>query len=121
MKNYFLILFLCCAFSNVKAIESKIIHNIGSEIITNIDIKREFKYLIALNNSLKELDKKRMLSGKMKIIPAGIILRNKSRSQTLGLGLLSSVMYIDSHCHLDCLETSAYPGGLDDILEKAKP
>ena len=62
MKNYFLILFLCCSFSSVKAIESKIIHNIGSEIITNIDIKREFKYLIALNNSLKELDKKRILN-----------------------------------------------------------
>ena len=62
MKNYFLILFLCCSFSSVKAIESKIIHNIGNEIITNIDIKREFKYLIALNNSLKELDKKRILN-----------------------------------------------------------
>ena len=59
MKNYLLIIFLCCAFSDVKAIESKIIHNIGGEIITNIDIKREFKYLIALNNSLKELDKKK--------------------------------------------------------------
>jgi len=62
MKNYLLILFLCCAFSNVKAIESKIIHNIGNEIITNIDIKREFKYLIALNNSLKELDKEKILN-----------------------------------------------------------
>ena len=62
MKNYFLILFLFCAFSDVNAIESKIIHNIGNEIITNIDIKREFKYLIALNNSLKELDKKKILN-----------------------------------------------------------
>jgi len=62
MKNYFLILFLCCTFGGVHAIESKIIHNIGNEIITNIDIKREFKYLIALNNSLKELDKKRILN-----------------------------------------------------------
>ncbi len=62
MKNYLLILFLCCAFSNVKAIESKIIHNIGNEIITNIDIKREFKYLIALNNSLKKLDKEKILN-----------------------------------------------------------
>jgi peptidyl-prolyl cis-trans isomerase SurA len=61
MKNYFLILFLCCAFSSVNAIESKIIHSIGDEIITNIDIKKEFKYLIALNNSLKELDKKKIL------------------------------------------------------------
>ena len=62
MKNYLLILFLCCTFSNVKAIESKIIYNIGNEIITNIDIKREFKYLIALNNSLKELDKEKILN-----------------------------------------------------------
>ena len=62
MKNYLLIIFLCCAFSDVKAIESKIIHNIGGEIITNVDIKREFKYLIALNNSLKELDRKKILN-----------------------------------------------------------
>jgi peptidyl-prolyl cis-trans isomerase SurA len=61
MKNFLLILFLCCTFSAVKAIESKIIHNIGNEIITNIDIKREFKYLIALNNSLKELSKEKIL------------------------------------------------------------
>jgi peptidyl-prolyl cis-trans isomerase SurA len=62
VKKYLLILFLCCTFSVVKAIESKIIHNIGNEIITNIDIKREFRYLIALNNSLKELDKEKILN-----------------------------------------------------------
>ena len=62
MRNYLLILFICCTFSGVKAIESKIIHNIGNEIITNIDIKREFKYLVALNNSLKELSKEKILN-----------------------------------------------------------
>ena len=62
MKKYLLILLLFFAFSGVKAIESKIIHNIGNEIITNIDIKKEFKYLIALNNSLKELDKEKILN-----------------------------------------------------------
>ena len=62
MKKFLLILFLCCNFGVVKAIESKIIHNIGNEIITNIDIKREFKYLIALNNSLKELSKEKILN-----------------------------------------------------------
>ena len=62
MKNFLLILFLCFTFSAVKAIESKIIHNIGNEIITNIDIKREFKYLVALNNSLKELSKEKILN-----------------------------------------------------------
>ena len=62
MKNYLLILYLCFAFNSVKAIESKIIHSIGNEIITNIDIKREFKYLVALNNSLKELSKEKILN-----------------------------------------------------------
>ena len=62
MRNYLLILFICCFFSSVKAIETKIIYNIENEIITNIDIKREFKYLIALNNSLKELDKEKILA-----------------------------------------------------------
>jgi len=62
MRNYLLILFLCCFFCSVKAIETKIIHNIGNEIITNIDIKREFKYLVALNKSLKELSKEKILN-----------------------------------------------------------
>ena len=48
--------------SNAKSIETKIIHNIENEVITNIDIKNEFKYLLALNNSLKELDKEKILN-----------------------------------------------------------
>ena len=51
---------MICA--QVQSIETKIIHNIQNEIITNIDIKNEFKYLLALNNSLKELDKEKILS-----------------------------------------------------------
>jgi len=62
MKNYFFILFIFISMSNAKSIETKIIHNIENEVITNIDIKNEFKYLIALNNSLKELDKEKILN-----------------------------------------------------------
>ena len=62
MKNYLFIFFLCLILNNAKSIESKIIHNIGNEIITNTDIKNEFKYLVALNNSLKELGKEKILS-----------------------------------------------------------
>ena len=45
-----------------QSIETKIIHNIQDEIITNVDIKNEFKYLVALNNSLKELDEEKILN-----------------------------------------------------------
>ena len=62
MKNYLFIFFLFLSLSEVNSIESKIIHNIENEIITNIDIKNEFKYLIALNSSLKELDHEKILS-----------------------------------------------------------
>tara|TARA_B100000768_G_scaffold155863_1_gene153145 strand:+ start:199 stop:1080 length:882 start_codon:yes stop_codon:yes gene_type:complete len=49
-------------FNQVQSIETRIIHNIQNEIITNIDIKNEFKYLIALNNSLQKLDKEKIYS-----------------------------------------------------------
>tara|TARA_B110000483_G_scaffold223691_1_gene281783 strand:- start:84 stop:1001 length:918 start_codon:yes stop_codon:yes gene_type:complete len=62
MKNYFFILFMCLILDYAEAIETKIIHNIQNEIITNIDIKNEFKYLLALNNSLEELNKEKILN-----------------------------------------------------------
>ena len=61
MKIKFLILLFFLTFNQVLSIETKIIHTIQNEIITNIDIKNEFKYLVALNNSLKELDKEKIL------------------------------------------------------------
>jgi peptidyl-prolyl cis-trans isomerase SurA len=62
MKKYLFIILLSFLINNAKSIEVNIIHNIENEVITNIDIKNEFKYLIALNNSLKELDKEKILN-----------------------------------------------------------
>ena len=62
MKKKFLILLFFLTLNQAQSIETRIIHNIQNEIITNIDIKNEFKYLIALNNSLKKLDKEKILS-----------------------------------------------------------
>jgi peptidyl-prolyl cis-trans isomerase SurA len=62
MKKKILILLFFLTLNQAQSIETKIIHNIQNEIITNIDIKNEFKYLIALNNSLKSLDKEKILS-----------------------------------------------------------
>ena len=79
MKNYLFILFFCLILNNAKSIETKIIYNIENEIITNIDIKIEFKYLLALNNSLKELDKERILS----ISKESIIRKKKKKIEIL--------------------------------------
>ena len=62
MKNYLLIFFLCLIFNKALSIEIKIIHQIQNEIITNIDIKNEFKYLLSLNNSLKNIEKEEILA-----------------------------------------------------------
>ena len=62
MKNYLLIFLFCLFFIKAHSIETKIIYNIQNEIITNIDIKNEFKYLLALNSSLKELDEGKILN-----------------------------------------------------------
>ena len=63
MKILITIIFVSSLFLNgTKAIESKIVHNIENEIITNIDIKNEFKYLLALNDNLRELDKDTVLN-----------------------------------------------------------
>ena len=62
MKIKIIILLFFLTLNQAQSLETNIIHNIQNEIITNIDIKNEFKYLIALNNSLKELDKEKILS-----------------------------------------------------------
>ena len=62
MKKKILTLIFFLTLNQALSIETKIIHTIQNEIITNIDIKNEFKYLVALNNSLKELDKEKILN-----------------------------------------------------------
>ena len=62
MKIFLLIIATCLIFNKSNSIETKIIHKIQNEIITNVDIKNEFKYLVALNNTLKELNKDKILN-----------------------------------------------------------
>ena len=61
MRKKLLIFLFVLICVQAQSIETKIIHIIQNEIITNIDIKNEFRYLVALNNSLKELGKEKIL------------------------------------------------------------
>ena len=45
----------------MKAIESYIVLKVDNEIITNIDLETEYKYLMVLNNELENTDKNTML------------------------------------------------------------
>ena len=56
------LIFFFIVFINLYANEVKIVAKIENDIITNIDIENEYKYLITLNKSLEDIDKKQLLS-----------------------------------------------------------
>ena len=65
MKKKFLLCLIFIFFSfviNSNGIENKILLKIENQIITSIDIKNEYKYLVALNPSLKNSKKKMLLN-----------------------------------------------------------
>ena len=59
-KLFFVIFFLTLFISNVSSNEVRIEFKVDNEIITNIDINKEYRYLIALNNNLQTLEKNKI-------------------------------------------------------------
>ena len=65
MKKLFIFFVFFFLFDNsnyLKSKEIKILTKIGDQIITNIDIENEYKYLISLNNDYKKLEKEKILN-----------------------------------------------------------
>ena len=62
MKKIFYLILFIFNITNASSIESKIIYVIENEIITNVDIKNEFKYISALNSQLKNLPKEKIFN-----------------------------------------------------------
>ena len=63
MQRFFIIYFFIFSFFyffNLKATEIKIIKKIGNDIITNIDIENEYKYLTTLNQNYKTIEKEKI-------------------------------------------------------------
>ena len=58
---FILLIFVSSLNVGVKA-NIKILYKINNEIITNIDIENEIKYLIALNNQLEKLEGKKIIT-----------------------------------------------------------
>ena len=59
--KFFLIIFILLYHTNSFSIENKIEFKIENEIITSIDIIKEFQILTSLNPNLLELDKKKII------------------------------------------------------------
>ena len=60
MKYFFFIILICNIFFGkaIYSAESYVVLKVNNNIITNIDIDNEFRYLMALNKDLKNIDKK---------------------------------------------------------------
>ena len=61
MKLIKYIFFILILFTPVKSIESYISFKVNNEIVTNIDLDTEYRYLVALNNELQNTDKNTLL------------------------------------------------------------
>ena len=57
----FLFLFLIISFKSSTAENFYIVYKVNNEIITNSDIEKEYRYLVSLNNQLKNLEKQKII------------------------------------------------------------
>jgi len=57
----FLFLLLIISFKSSTAENFYIVYKINNEIITNSDIEKEYRYLVSLNNQLKNLEKQKII------------------------------------------------------------
>jgi peptidyl-prolyl cis-trans isomerase SurA len=62
---------------NLSSFEVKVLEKINNQIITNVDVENEYKYLSALNVKYKELDKQKMLEFAKASLIKEIIKRNE--------------------------------------------
>ena len=60
---FFLIIFFNFFCSNyIYSFESYVVLKVNNKIITNVDIENEYRYLIALNTNLQNMDKKKLMN-----------------------------------------------------------
>ena len=88
--NFFLILTFILISINLYAKEIKIISKINNEIITNIDLENQIKYLLITNSNLKDLNKKDLIElSKNSLINE--ILKKKEIDKFLSINEKSSI------------------------------
>jgi peptidyl-prolyl cis-trans isomerase SurA len=84
MKKILFTIIFILNFNSLLALESKKIYKIQNEIITNIDVKNEYNYLLALNNNLQNLDKEKIFN-----IAKESIVREKIKKVELTRNLIT--------------------------------
>ena len=80
MKYFFFLIIFFNFFCNnyIYSFESYVVLKVNNKIITNVDIDNEYRYLIALNTDLQNIDKKKVMN-----IAKDSILREKIKEDEL--------------------------------------
>ena len=80
MKYYFLLIIFFNIFCSnyIYSFESYVVLKVNNKIITNVDIDNEYRYLIALNTDLQNIEKKKVMN-----IAKDSIIREKIKEDEL--------------------------------------
>ena len=80
MKYFFFLIIFFNFFCNnyIYSFESYVVLKVNNKIITNVDINKEYRYLIALNTDLQNIDKKKVMN-----IAKDSIIREKIKEDEL--------------------------------------
>ena len=80
MKYFFFLIIFFNFFCNnyIYSFESYVVLKVNNKIITNVDIDNEYRYLIALNTNLQNIDKKKVMD-----IAKNSIIREKIKEDEL--------------------------------------
>ena len=80
MKYFFFLIIFFSFFcsNNIYSFESYVVLKVNNKIITNVDIDKEYRYLIALNTDLQNIDKKKVMN-----IAKDSIIREKIKEDEL--------------------------------------
>ena len=80
MKYYFLLIIFSNIFCSnyIYSFESYVVLKVNNKIITNVDIDNEYRYLIALNTDLQNIDKKKVMN-----IAKNSIIREKIKEDEI--------------------------------------
>ncbi len=101
MKYFFFLIIFFNFFCNnyIYSFESYVVLKVNNKIITNVDINKEYRYLIALNTDLQNIDKKKVMN-----IAKDSIIREKIKEDEL-------LKYYDLNTknkHIDVILTNFY-------------
>ena len=73
----FIVFFFFQTVINAISIETKIILKLNNEIITNLDIETEYRYLLILNQKLRDVDDKTMFKVAKQSLIKEVIKKNE--------------------------------------------